>query len=310
MTIQFPSRLVKLLGKQRFPARTILLGGCALTLLSGFACSQRAPESAGGIDSGNPKAAAERTAAADKLYQQREDMAQARQSVALLRQARIEDYASYEIAWKLSRSDYYVGDHTDNDRERVDSFREGIQAGQAAVKLHDGKPEGHFWLGANYGGSAKNSTIASYSSVEDIRKEMEAVLKLEEGFQAGSAYLGLGQLYLQAPRMLGGDRQKAITYLEKGLPFGKDNALLRLRLAEAYHQVNRDQEALKQIDYLLAMKIDPAFTAEYKEAVEKGQKLRGELRARSDLSKEGRQIGKGYVLGLASGSEQQSEHAV
>ena len=63
--------------------------------------------------------------------------------------------------------------------------------------------------------------------------EMSAVLKLDEGFQNGSAYLGLGQLYLQAPRMLGGDKQKAIDYLEKGLRFGKDNALLHLRLAEA-----------------------------------------------------------------------------
>ena len=62
------------------------------------------------------------------------------------------------------------------------------------------------------------------------------MIKLDEGFLAGSAYLGLGQLYLQAPRMLGGDRQKAVEYLEKGLRFGKDNALLRLRLAEAYHQ--------------------------------------------------------------------------
>ena len=118
------------------------------------------------------------------------------------------------------------------------------------------------------------------SSVEDIRREMDAVIKLDEGFQAGSAYLGLGQLYLQAPRMLGGDRQKAVDYLEKGLRFGKDNALLRLRLAEAYHQINRDADALKQIDYLLSMKIDPAFGAEYKEAVEKAQKLRSELRGR------------------------------
>jgi tetratricopeptide (TPR) repeat protein len=108
---------------------------------------------------------------------------------------------------------------------------------------------------------------------------MSAVLKLDEGFQSGSAYLGLGQLYLQAPRMLGGDKQKAIEYLEKGLRFGKDNALLHLRLAEAYHLVNRDADALKQIEYVLSMKIDPAFTAEYKEAVEKAQKLRGELKA-------------------------------
>lgn len=249
-----------------------------MALLGSVSCNRGPTDVAGTVDLGNPKAAAEKMAQADSLYAHRDDLAQARQAVLVLRQARVEDFASYEIAWKLSRSDYYVGDHTTNEQEREDSFREGTEAGQAAVKLQDGKPEGHFWLGANYGGSARNSTLASYSSVEDIRREMDAVIKLDEGFQAGSAYLGLGQLYLQAPRMLGGDRQKAVDYLEKGLRFGKDNALLRLRLAEAYHQVNRDADALKQIDYLNSMKVDPAFAPEHKEAVDKAQKLRGELK--------------------------------
>ena len=34
---------------------------------------------------------------------------------------------------------------------------------------------------------------------------MEAVLKIDESYQGYSAYLGLGRLYLQAPKMLGGD---------------------------------------------------------------------------------------------------------
>jgi hypothetical protein len=104
---------------------------------------------------GDSKSAAEKMAQADSFYAHREELAQARQSVALLRQARSEDQTSYEIAWKLSRSDYYVADHTTVEQERDDSFVEGIEAGQAAVKLQDSKPEGHFWLGANYGGSAK-----------------------------------------------------------------------------------------------------------------------------------------------------------
>lgn len=278
MTIQSSMSFAKLLVKTRVRPELVALIGCLIVLLSGASCKRGPTEGGGGVDSGDPKAAAEKMAQADSLYAQRDDLGQARQAVSLLKQARIEDYGSYEIAWKLSRSEYYVGDHTTNDRERTDSFRGGIEAGERAVKLQNGKPEGHFWLGANYGGSAKNSTLANLSSVEDIRREMNAVLKLDETFQAGSAYLGLGQLYLQAPRMLGGDRQKAIDYLEKGLRFGKENALLRLRLAEAYHLVNRDPEALKQIDYLASMKIDPAFGPEYKEAVEKAQKLRSELK--------------------------------
>ena len=278
MAIQFRGKHAKASIKWKNVPAPLLVFGCLAAVCAVTSCNRGPTEVADAVDLGNPKAAAEKMAQADVLYAHREDLSQARQALALLRQARTEDYGSYEIAWKLSRSNYYVGDHTTNDREREDSFREGIEAGQRAVKLQNGKPEGHFWLGANYGGSAKDNTLASLSSVEDIRREMEAVLKLDEGFQAGSAYLGLGQLYLQAPRLLGGDRQKAVDYLEKGLRFGKDNALLRLRLAEAYHLVNRDADAQKQIDYLLSMKVDPTFEAEYKEALEKALKLRPQLR--------------------------------
>ena len=191
----------------------------------------------------------------------------------MLRQARTADYSSYEAAWKLARISYYLGAHTDDEREREQAFREGIEAGKAAVQLGSEKPEGHFWLGANYGGAAEHSTLAGLSNIEDIRREMEAVLKIDEQFQGGAAYLGLGQLYLEAPKLFGGDHQKAIEYLEKGLKVGSNNALLRLRLAEAYHEVHRDAEARKQIDVVLKMTPNPDFLPEYKEAVEGAKKL-------------------------------------
>ena len=132
------------------------------------------------IDNGDAKMAAERIAEAETLYEGREDLQKARVAVASLRQARTADYGNYEAAWKLARASFYVGDRTDNDSERDDLFREGTEAGKAAVQLQPDKPEGHFWLGANYGGSAAHSTIANLSSFQDIKREMEAVLKLDE----------------------------------------------------------------------------------------------------------------------------------
>ncbi len=244
------------------------------------ACDKPPVETARGVDIGDAKAAAAKISEAEVLYVQRGDLGKLRQSVALLRQARIEDYGSFEAAWKLARADYYLADHTSDADEREKSFREGEEAGKAAIQLEDGKPEGHFWLGANYGGAAKYSTLASLSSVDDIRKEMEAVIKLDEGFQSGSAYMVLGQLYLEAPRMLGGDRQKAISYLEKGLKFGENNALLRMHLARAYHADKRDGDALREIDTLSTTKLDPNFEPEFREAQAQGQKLRAEIQKR------------------------------
>lgn len=245
----------------------------SLTSAGGLSCRNSSPQEEGAGFPSDKTVAVENIDEADRLYAQREDLSKVRLAIAVLRQARIADYGSYEAAWKLARSSYFLGGHTTDARERDEAFREGSDAGKIAVQLESGKPEGHFWLGANYGGAAEHSTLAGLSSVEDIRREMEAVLKIDEQFQEGSAHLGLGQLYLQAPRLLGGDYQKAIEYLEKGLKFGSDNALLRVRLAEAYHEVKRDADARKQIDVVLKMTPKPDYLPEYKDAVDKANKL-------------------------------------
>lgn len=242
-------------------------------VLSGFGCNQGAPQGGLKIDHGDAKMAAQRIAEADALYQGREDLQKARLAVASLRQARTADYGSYEAAWKLARASFYVGDRTPNDDERDDLFREGTEAGKVAIQLEPDKPEGHFWLGANYGGAAQHSTIANLSSFQDIKGEMEAVLRIDESYQGYSAYLGLGRLYLQAPLVFGGDTGKAIDYLEKGVKSNPSHALMRFHLAEAYESRNREAEAMKQIEAVLALPPDPDYAAEHKEAVEKAKKL-------------------------------------
>ena len=164
-----------------------------------------------------------------------------------------------------------------DDRERDKAFRDGAEAGKAAVELQPNRPEGHFWLGANYGGSAEHSTLAGLTSVDDIIAEMETVLKLDEGYQGGSAYMVLGQVYLKAPRMMGGDSEKAVAVLEKGLKFGGDNALLRLRLAEAYIAVKRNDDARKQLDAINNLKASPDYQPEYKEAMAEAAKVRSKI---------------------------------
>jgi tetratricopeptide (TPR) repeat protein len=238
-----------------------------------LSCRNQPPEAENSLGRPDKTESAQSIAEADQLYAQREDLSKVRLGVAVLRQARTADYGSYEAAWKLARMSYYLGSHTDNQRERDDAFREGTEAGKIAVQLSSDRPEGHFWLGANYGGSAEHSTLAGLANIEDIRREMEAVLKIDEQFESGSAYMALGQLYLQAPRLLGGDYKKALEYLEKGLKFGSENALLRLRLAEAYHQANRNAEARRHVDVLFKMTPHPDYLPEHKEAVEKAKKL-------------------------------------
>jgi tetratricopeptide (TPR) repeat protein len=218
-------------------------------------------------------AAAELVAQADKLYTQRAELARAREAILLLRRALGFDSNSYDAAWRLARLNYYLGAHTDNTSERDSAYNDGIEAGRRATKLQDGRPEGHFWLGANLGGKAQTSMMSGLSFVSEIRKEMQRVIQLDEGFQSGSAYMALGQIELETPRMLGGDSSKAVEILEKGLRFGEDNALYHLRLAQAYLAVNRKADARKQLEIIINSTPNPEFLPEHQEAVTEAKKL-------------------------------------
>jgi tetratricopeptide (TPR) repeat protein len=249
----------------------------ALVSLSIIAGGCRKPPSVAEVR-GSGRPAAEAISEADQLYAGRADLTKIRQALVALRQAQADDPTNYDLAWRLAKFNYYLGAHSSDSSEKEKSFHDGIEAGKLAVKLQDGKPDGHFWLGANYGGNAKLSVLAGLSDFEDIRQEMETVLKLDERYQSGSAYMGLGQLYLEAPRLLGGDAQKAVEYLEKGVRIGPDNALLRWHLAAAYAELHRNEDARKQIDYLLAMKPAPGYEPEYEEAVAEVRKLQEKLK--------------------------------
>jgi Tfp pilus assembly protein PilF len=254
-----------------------LVGFVFAVLMTASACNNETPATPNAVDAGDEKIAAAKITEGDRLYEGREDIAKARVSVATFRQAVTADYGNYDAAWKLARASYYVGDHTNNDDEAEEMFRAGVDAAKAAVKLQAGKPEGHFWLGANYGGQAKMSTLAKLSTIQDIQAEMDAVIKIDEKFQGGSAYLALGRLYLQAPKVLGGDTGKAIDYLKKGLAIAPNNSLMKYYLAEAYESENRDGEAKKLIEDIMATTPDPQYTAEHKDAVAKATKLKQKI---------------------------------
>jgi Tfp pilus assembly protein PilF len=214
-------------------------------------------------------------AQADQFYRQRDDLSRLEQGIVLLRDAATTDPNNYEANWRLAKFNYYLATHTDGEyRDRA--FSDGINAGKTAVQLQGDKPEGHFWLGANYGGTLESGSFR-FASVGDVRQEMETVLKINEGYQDGSAYMVLGLVDLKAPRIVGGDPQKAVAEMEKGLQFGKANAFLRLNLAEAYQAVGRTSDAREQLNTILSMTPDPDYMPELKEAQAQARQLLAKL---------------------------------
>ena len=194
--------------------RYIIIGALSICLLAlARSCNESLPAESPAADSAS---AAGDISSADQLYSQRADVTQLRRGIISLRQAQTKDPGNYDASWKLSKFNYYLATHTDDAKERDDAFRAGIDAGKTAVQLQNEKPDGHFWLGANYGGAAEHSTIQGLATVDDIKNEMETVLRLDQGYQDGSAYMVLGLVYLNAPGIVGGDPKKAVEEMEQG----------------------------------------------------------------------------------------------
>lgn len=91
--------------------------------------------------------------------------------------------------------------------------------------------------------------------------------------------MALGQVYMKAPKIFGGDVQTAIDYLKKGIKVGSNNALLYARLAEAYAEEHRNEDARAQLKILFEKKATPGYEPEYNDAIKEGRELEEKLKA-------------------------------
>ncbi len=150
---------------------------CLATVSLLFSVTSCRKEVVANNDSAPARSTADVIAEADALYAGRSDLTKVRQGLIALRHSQATEAENYNVAWRVAKFDYYLGSHTPDETERDKAFREGIEAGKLALKLQDGKPDGHFWLGANYGGKAEVSTLAGLAEIDDIKHEMEVATR-------------------------------------------------------------------------------------------------------------------------------------
>src|SRR6266851_3087495 len=84
----------------------------------------------------------------DRAYAAREEIQNVRESVAYLRNL-LPNVAEYELAWRLSRGLFFLGQESQEKQSARDFQAEGVKAGKQATRLAPAQVEGHFWLGVN-----------------------------------------------------------------------------------------------------------------------------------------------------------------
>ncbi len=209
----------------------------------------------------------------EELFKQREDLDKLKAAIKAVGAVRDPDNRNYQVEWTFAKYNYFLGKYSTDEKESEEALKQGRDAGKIASRVDPQKPDGYFWYAANLGELSRRSPITvGLRAVGDIKEAMNKVVELQPDYQGASAYDALAQVEL-ATRLKGGNAQKAVELLEKGLGLAKENTNIRLHLAEAYLAVKRDTDARKQLDYLLQMKPDPEYMPEYRECVEKARKL-------------------------------------
>jgi tetratricopeptide (TPR) repeat protein len=212
-------------------------------------------------------------ASAEQLFAQRSDPAKLREAVKLLAAVRDPNSRNYDVEWTFAKYNYFLGRHATDGAESEKAFTIGRDAAKIAANINPGRPEGHFWYGANLGELCKRSPVTvGLTNVGDVREAMNKVIAIDPGYQGASAYDVLGQIEL-ATRIKDGTAEKAVEYLETGLKYEKENSNIYVHLAEAYLALNKDAEAKKQLEIVLKMKPSPDYATEHNEAVELAKKM-------------------------------------
>ena len=216
----------------------------------------------------------------DALYTNREDLQAAREA-ARIWGARLQasgNTPDFESGWKLARATYWLGSHESTDESRRAALERGLEAARQAIRAQPNRPEGHFWLAANMGALAESFGLRmgiKYRS--DIKRELETVLKIDPGFQLGSADRALGRWYFKVPRLFGGSKKESEAHLKRSLTYDPTSQASLYFLAETLHDMDRDAEARAALEKLIAAPVHDGWEPEDREFKDKARRLLRDL---------------------------------
>jgi len=188
------------------------------------------------------------------------------------------DPRNADAAWKLARSDYWLGGHAP-DTERRHFFEQGIDAGRQAVALQPNRPEGHFWIAANMGALAESYGLRQGIKYrKPIKEELETVLRLDPRFQQGSADRALGRWYYKVPSLFGGSHKEAEAHLRTSLTYNPNSTASLFFLAELLLDDGRKDDARAELQKIRDAPIDPDWAPEDRDFKDKARKMAESLK--------------------------------
>jgi tetratricopeptide (TPR) repeat protein len=209
----------------------------------------------------------------DRLYADREHLQSALDAAAVWEARLSRDPNDFEAAWKVAKACYWLGGHVPA-AERRKQYERGIEAATRATEIHANRAEGHFWMAANMGAMAESFGLrAGIKYRSPVKKALETVLMIDQGFQQGSADRALGRWYLKVPRLFGGSRDKSVEHLQKSLTYDPTSAASHYFLAETYLEMDRPDDARREAQKVIDGPTHPDWAPEDREFKQQAKAL-------------------------------------
>ena len=207
-----------------------------------------------------------------------------RQAWEALEKLSSESSGDDEVQWRMARTQYEIGRLSDSDAEALMHFQEAEKYSRAAMSTAPDKSEGYKWLAISLG--AQSKLIDTKSQVEhsrEIKENIEKAITLAPDDDISYLVLsrwhykmaGLGFFARIFVKLIyGGVPEASLKQAEKLLIKAidlHDRITHRYNLAKVYNRMDRQEEAIAQLQ--LALLIPVTFPEESEELEKSREKL-------------------------------------
>jgi tetratricopeptide (TPR) repeat protein len=162
----------------------------------------------------------------------------------------------------LSYVYFLIGDiRAKSDDEKLAAYDRGRKLGERAVELAPRDEEAHLWYGINTGRWGQtNGVLQSLALLPTVKKEIEIILELNPQSARGRSLAG--NVLMEVPGLLGGDRAAAEKQFRRGIEHDPHFTSIRIDLARLLIGDGRYDEARKELTRVLEEKT-PRYIADW-----------------------------------------------
>ena len=162
---------------------------------------------------------------------------------------------------------------------KLTSYARGRDVARRAIELAPQSPDAHLWYAANLGRWAvtKGKLRAAFL-LSTLKEEIQTVLALDPNHVPGLSLAG--SIFLETPRLLGGDVSRAEGYLRKALTLDPRFTRARVELARCLIERRRYDDAREELKRVIDER-QPTYVADWVvEHQPAARQLLEEIRAR------------------------------